>query len=295
MELLYNGTDITEQTRVLRCELSQYLSGRVDELTITFDNGDNTWTKWGPAFGDTIAVSEQYTRSGTLYVAAVTPKSGMMTLRAAAMKYVHSGHTKEWKNIRFRQLVETRGTELGLSTEFYGVTDQTYPLVHQNGSDLAFLSELCRLEGCVMMVSDGILRVVSYDYLSKMDTSSYTLDAFHARLYDRPYYTGAEVTDGSITGRSGDTSGEIVTLETEQALSSLAEANRFARNALSHANFSRKGGEAYADALWSEMMPGSKVLVNCDYWEGRPVIVTRVRHDLYRMKSKVWFSLMKGD
>lgn len=293
MELYYNDVDIFNSVRVLRCELDQYLSGHIDTLTISFDDSQAVWGQWAPKCGDKLSIVEEYAKSGNMYIAAITPKKGVMTLRCAAITNVKSGHEQEWKDIKLKQLIDEKAKGLGLSTEYYEVEDQKYKKVKQEGNDLAFLEEYCVYEGCGFIVSDGILRVISHEYLDKMETSTYTLRASELRVTDTPYLTGCSITDGDITGKAGDESGEVLTLKTERKFESISEANRFAKNSLAYANLDRKGGEAYSDKLITEFAPGSKILLDSDYWTERPVIITHVRHDLYRRKSKLWFRCVK--
>lgn len=293
MEFIYNEVDITGQTSILRVELEQYLNGHIDTITAVFDDSAGDWSKWRPAVGDRIQANEGYAKSGTMYIHSLEPRSNAMSLKGTSLKYLKTGHTKRWNNVSFLQLLKIRAQELGLTPEYYGITDQTYDYVEQDGGDLAFLDELCRLEGCGFMINNGVIRFISLDYLESMDVSDYTLDAYNNRNIDLPYYTGAVVTDGTIEGKAGNDRGERVRLTTKQKLQSISEANRFAENVLKYANTSRKTGVVYMDQLLSEFAPGSKVYLNCDYWQKKPVIITRIRHDLYRMKSKVFFRLTK--
>lgn len=291
MELYYNDVDIFNSVSVMRCELDQYLSGHVDTLTVSFDDSRAEWGKWAPQFGDKLNIIEEYAKSGYMYIHSLTPRNGVMTIRAAALKYIKSGHEQSWKDIKLKQIIDERAQGLGLTAEYLEVEDQKYDAVEQDGGDLAFLDNLCRLEGCGFMVNDGILRVISYDYLDKMETSTYNLDAFDIRIHDLPYYSGCSITDGDKTGKAGDESGELIRLKTDKKLMSISQANRYAENSLRFANFGRKGGEVYSDRLLSMFAPGSKIKLQSDYWYDKPVIITHVRHDLYRMKSKLWFRL----
>lgn len=293
MELFYNDVDIFDKVRILRCELDQYLSGHVDTLTISFDDSQAVWGQWAPKHGDKISITEEYTKSGNMYIVALTPRNGVMTIRCAAITNIKSGHEQEWKDIRLKQLIDEKAKGLGLKAEYYDVEDQKYNKVKQEGNDLAFLEEYCIYEGCGFMVNDGILRVIAHDYLEKMETSTYTLRASEIRVTDLPYLSGCSITDGDITGKAGDESSEVLTLKTNRKFESISEANRFAKNSLTYANLDRKGGEAYADKLITEFAPGSKVTIDSDYWTDKPVIITHVRHDLYRRKSKLWFRLAK--
>ena len=293
MELYYNDVDITDKVRVIKCELDQYLSGHIDTLTISFDDSRAEWGKWAPAFGDKINISEDYAKSGYMYIHSLTPRNGVMTIRAAAVKYIKSGHEQEWKDVKLKQIIDERAKGLGLTAEYFDVEDQQYDKVKQDEGDFAFLEKLCRLEGCGFMVSNGILRVISNKYIDSMEAANYTLDAFEIRIKDLPYYSGCTITDGDKTGKAGDESGEIIRLKTDKKFMSLSQANRFAENSLEFANFDRKGGEAYSDKLLSMFAPGSKVKLQSDYWQEKPIIITPVRHDLYRMKTKLWFRLVK--
>lgn len=295
MEIIYQDVDITKNsTPLIRCELDQYLSDHIDTMTVIFDNNEGSWTNWAPKVGDKIRCKEEYCDSGNMYIHSIEPCENTMVLKAASLKYIKSGHTHTWEDIHFKQLIDQRASDLGLKVEYLGVTDQEYGAVEQDGSDLSFINELCKLEGCGFMITDGVMRVISYDYMEKLPVSSYTINALKHRSHDMPYYTGCMVTDGKTYGKAGDESGEIVKLDTPHEIASIAEANRFAENALKYANFKRKYGEIYADTLLSTIRPGSKVTLKSDYWN-KPIIVTHTRHELRSMKSKIFFRLCREE
>lgn len=294
MELLYNGVDIFEQIRIKKVILEQYLSGHVDTIKATFDNSDEKWTKWSPKPGDTIEINEKYAQSGLMYIQSIVPENDDITLIAAPIRRIQDGKDRNWINISFFQLIKYMAAEIGLTPEFYGATDQRYGQVAQMGeSNLTFLKNLCEIEGCGLMVNNGILRVISYDYLKKMETSPYLFEAINKRIYDQDYYSGCEVSDGIITGKSGDSSGEVLYFRTDMPINSIGTANRFANNMLHVANLKRKGGSAMVDKLFTELMTGSKVQISCGYWTEKDVLITRVRYDLFNEKTKIWFSVLE--
>ncbi len=293
MELYYKDVDILSQVQVLRCELKQNLFDELNTLTITFNDKENKWSKWRPQPEDKLRVTEDFLKSGNMYVYAVKPKSGMMTLKAASVKYLQDCHKQEWTDIGLKELIDLRANDLGLKTEYYGFQNQTYKSVKQDGSDLVFLAERCQLEGCGFMVEDGILRVISYDYLKEIPTANTTLEAFDSRVEDKSFYAGCKVSDGTITGKAGNENGEVLIADTACELDSIQQANRFASNMLKYGNFGRKMGVMYSDSLLSQFAPGSKIYINCGYWENIPVIISKARHDLYNMKSKLWFVRME--
>lgn len=295
MKLIYNGTDIAETAKLVRCELEQYLTGHVGTLSMKFNNSDGMWTGWAPVPGDVVRVSEEYADSGTMIVHNILPGWNDITIRAAAVRYIKEGQEKRWKNVSFMQLIRYIASRTSLTPEFYGVEDHVYRMAEQKGEgDLAFLDSLCKLEGCCLQVFDGRLIVISGEYLESIAEPQYTIEAETARIHDDDYFSGCVVSDGNITGKYGTQNGEVISFRPNAPLSSIGEANRFAKNMLAYHNNECKGGEVLLDTLITEIMPGSKVLFTCRYWEKKPILITRTRHDLARKKTKVWFRLTGG-
>lgn len=292
MELKYNDTDITDMTTVRRVEVTQYLCDHLDTMTISFDNKTQLWTGWAPQMGDRIRATEEYADSGNLYVMDIRPEGDAMILGCAAVRKVHAGHVHSWEKISFKQILQHLADDNGLAVEYYGVEDQKYNAAMQSGeNDYKFINELCRLEGCIYMITDGVIKVISNEYIKAMPVSDFTLETGTARLYDNEFFTGCQVTDGQTTGKAGNDTGDIAYLKTGKRLESIGEANRFAANMLDYYNRGRKGGSAMADQLITQLMPGSKIKLTCEYWTDQPVVISRVRHDYLKEKTKIWFYL----
>lgn len=294
MDIVYNGAAITDMTRVRRLEVTQYLYDHLDTMTVSFDNKMSLWTEWAPKTGDKIRVTESYGDSGDMYVTGIRPEGDAMILDAAAVKKVHAGHVHSWKDITFKQILKHLADDNGLELKYYDVSDQKYKGAVQSGeNDYKFINELCRLEGCVFTVNSGVLNVISNDYIADLPVNDYTFDAATGRYYDNDYYTGCEVTDGNIIGKAGNDSGDVAYLQTKKKLESIGEANRFAANMLEYYNRKCKGGNVMTDSLITELMPGSKIKITCEYWTEHPVVIYRTRHDYLKEKTKFWFYLVK--
>ena len=292
MKLLYNNTEITDLTRILRCEIEQYLEEHVDTMTIAFDNSQDLWTGWGPKRGDKIRMSEGYVDSGEMVVITVRPENGKMVLDAAPLLDFQGGQIKAYKKVSFTQIAREVAKRLGLKLTMYGVKEQKYEGVEQKGeSDLIFFNNLCKLEGCSFIVSDGKMLVMSREYLSKLQPADYTLDITSCRINDDDYYTYCTVTDGITTGKAGDKKGQATELSTDRKLESIGQANRFAENMLYYLNKNRKGGSVLADSLLDAAMVGTKLKISCGYWTDKEAMITRARYDLIRNTTKLWFRL----
>ena len=295
MKLVYEGAEITDKmTTIRRCELNQYLDGHIDTMTIAFDNSQGQWTGWAPKRGDTLQASDDHVNSGKMVVATVRQEGAEMVLDCAPLLNHQIGQVKGWKNASFTQLARNAGARLGLTVKFYDVSDHKYEGIEQKGeSDLIFLSNLCRLEGCSMMVSDGTLRIMSEAYLDSLEMSDYTLLADDCRITDQEYYTGCEVCDGKIAGKAGSGKGEKTYFSTDRKLESIGQANRFAANMLRYANRDRKSGSVLCGSVLDTLMPGSKIKMTNDYWNDKPVIITRARYYLIKQQTKLWFRLLE--
>ena len=292
MEIKYNDTDITEMTRVRRLEVTQYLFDHLDTMTISFDNATSLWTGWAPKIGDRIRVTEGYADSGDMYVMSIRPDGDAMILMCVAVKQLHAGHVHRWEKISFKQILQHLADDNGLDIEYYSVEDQKYKAVTQSGeNDYKFINELCKLEGCFYTITNGIIKVISNDYLKSLPVTDFIFETTTARCIDNEYFTGCEVTDGTTIGKAGSDSGGVAYLQTKKVLESIGEANRFAENMLDYFNRDCKGGTAMADSFISELMPGSKIKITTAYWTEQPVVVSRVRHDYLNGKTKIWFYL----
>jgi hypothetical protein len=289
MELKYNDADISDLTTTTRAELTQYLNDHVDTLTLAFANRDGTWTGWKPARGDTVTVTEGNAKSGIMKVMTVRPENGEMILDCVPILELQAGEAHAWKDVTFSQLAKAKAKRLGLVLEMYGIEDQKYKNIIQNGeSDLTFMHNLCNLEGVEMMISDSRMRLISDDYIAKIEDSQYVINAQTYRVFDNDYFKRCEITDGEITGKAGK-DGAGVYLKTDRKLESIGQANRFAANMLTLYNNRQKGGNITVDEMLDYVMAGSKLQITCDYWEKKTVVVTAVRFDFIKPRTKIWF------
>ncbi|MBQ3051929.1 MAG: hypothetical protein IJC96_08565, partial [Clostridia bacterium] len=100
-----------------------------------------------------------------------------------------------------------------------------------------------------------------------------------------------EVKNGSIVGTFTSGQGDkALRTVLPLAMSSEAEATRFAQNLLRDANKGMTTATIYTDYMARNIAPGSNVMLNTEGasgWDGK-AFVTQVRHDYVKTKSKIW-------
>lgn len=297
MKVIYEGVDIYRDISVNRCFHTMYAERHADELLLRLNDTRQLWQRWNPKKGDKIAVEDGNAKTGTMFIDSITPSSGFLTLRAYSMPpTVKDKRSKSWEQVKFLQLVNEIAETHGLAVLTYGVDDQTYGFVTQNNEpDFDFLYKRCILEGVAFIVYDEQLILYSQSFMEAKPagtelkiTNGY---AFEYKDDGDKAYTSAEVKNGSIRGSFSTTSGSKgLSTVLPLAMSSEAEANRFAQNLLRDANKNMTTAIIYTDYMTRDIAPGSNVTLNTEGasgWDGK-AFVTQVRHDYMKNKSKLW-------
>ena len=79
---------------------------------------------------------------------------------------------------------------------------------------------------------------------------------------------------------------------TQEPLSSIEEARRFASNILDEKNRGLRTGVIYSNDLLPELTAGTKFTVDTPPYRDRLAVATHVRHDLQGRKTKTWFRVI---
>lgn len=301
MDVIYNGTDITEDIYITKAEYEVFLGHHADKLMLAIDSSDDATEGWGFKPGDTIQVKEDSLDSGDMTVYRIGYEDGATVVYASAITARHERKKNVWNKIGFKALVKELAGTLGCDTEFYGMDDDfVYDKVTQDDvDDLEFLNYRCWLEGCILIVYKGVIKVINEDWLESQPVSTYRLDASDEtmRTRDNSYLEKCTVydKDRATTGAYSEDSGSGgMSMTLNFPFTSIEEARRFAKNILRNENRKKKTGVIYSNEVMTDIMAGNLLTVNCGDWKDRPVTITHVRYDLENQTTKIWFRLIGG-
>ena len=298
MKLLYNETDITNDVSVNYCVHEMYAEKQADTLVIRFNDLKGIWSKWNPADGDVLRLTEGAGDTGKMFIHSMKPQNGYFTIRAMSMP--KSGATKRsrsWEGVRFLQLANEIAEDHGLAFRSYGCVDQVYPYLKQdNEGDFALFSRLCMLEGCQMLIYDGKLLAYNEQYIeSKTPIGSEVDENTNFSYQDNRSgcYGSCEVSGGSYFGKftaPGAKNTTILRPDKPIMVTSNSEAARFAKGLLRNENkyghtgqFTRPLLTGYAAASLLKLKT-----VKASAWDGT-VFVYKVRHDFIKNTSTLYF------
>lgn len=299
MKLYYNGTDIYNDVSVNYCVHEMHAERQSDTLVIRFDDPNGLWSKWNPAAGDEIRLTEGASDTGKMFVHSIKPENGLFTIRAMSMP--RSGGTKKsksWEGVRFLQLGREIAGNHGLTFQSYGCTDQLYPYLKQeNETDFALFSRLCALEGCQMLIYDGKLLAYNEQYIESQDpTGTLEVDKSEAFTYQdnrSGCYGSCEISGGSYSG--GFTAPDAVNASVFRPdrpvlVTSNAEAARFAKGMLRSANKYGRAGQLSRSLLTDYAAASLLRLKNpkASAWDDI-VFVHKVRHDFVGKTTTLYF------
>lgn len=305
MKLIYQGVDIWPSVSLNACVHEMQANGRSDSLVVRFNDTKSLWNKWNPVKGEQVELIEGAARTGKMFVSGIEPENGLYTLRAMSMPLSGENiNNRSWEAIGFLQLGQDIATQHGLGFAYYGVKDQIYPYLTQNGmTDFEFYLQRCQLEGCGMLIFDGKLIVYNEQYMEGLQPTA-TLEIGDDGVFE--YYDNSALSYGSAEISSGKYKGSFTApkgnaariLRPRNAIycTSNAEAMRYAKGLLRAAN-----KDSYTGTIKRSLMLGyaAASLINikttkASSWNGS-VFVNRVRHDYIKGETKFFFrKLLEG-
>lgn len=159
--LYYNGTDVTEESKVSACIMHDRAGGEADYLTAIFSDSLDQWPAWGPQRGDTMRLVDGDFNSGELFVDDPQLQNGSFRVEALSTPVTAKRQkTRIWREVHLMGMINDVAQGCGLSVQTYGVSDYTYSAISQNSeTDLAFLARVCAREGYAVKVTGGALVV----------------------------------------------------------------------------------------------------------------------------------------
>lgn len=301
MNVIYNGTDITDDILVNRAEYDTFLGHHADKIMVAIDSSDDATEGWGFKAGDTIRIKEDALDSGKMTVYRVDYEDGDTVVHAAAIQNTHERKKNVWNKISFKELTKSLAKSLGCDVEYYGLDDEfVYDKVTQdNMDDLEFLNYRCWLEGCILIVYKGVIKIINEDWLEGQPVSTYRLEASDEtmRTRDGNYLEKCTVydKDRATTGTYSEDSGSgAMSMTFDFPFTSIDEARRFAKNILRNENRKKKTGVIYSNEVMTDILAGNLLTVSCGDWKDKPVAITHVRYDFENQQTKIWFRLIGG-
>lgn len=302
LKVIYEGRDIYPDVAVGRCWADSCAWGRLDRLTVDFGDTRNLWDSWGPKEGDRIAVEDGAARTGQMLVASVVPQSSHFTVTAYPVpREARDRRCKSWERVKLSQLLAEAAGRHGLTWSMYGLDDYEYSYVEQdNESDLAFLDRRLTLEGASMVVYDGTLVAYSGAWAEGQETAG-SLEVVPGVDYefrdDSPRMWGScTVTDGTTSGTFAAGDGKALVKVLPFRISSVGEAERFAKGLLREANRESVMLTVRTDSMLRQYAAGSVLDLDASSaasWSGK-AFVARMRHDYFDAKCKVWLTRPLG-
>lgn len=305
MKLYYKNTDIYKDVSVNYCVHEMYAEKQADTLVIRFNDTKGVWSKWNPATGDAIRLTEGASNTGKMFIHSMTSENGLFTIRAMSMpKSCSTKKSKTWEGVRFLQLGNEIAKNNGLTFQNYGCKDHVYPsLKQERETDVALFSRVCMLEGYQMLIYDGKLLAYNEQYIESQPPAA-TLEIgdngnFSYEDNRAVCFGSCEISSGKYSGRfKAPNAINTAVLRPDKAIpvTSNSEAARFAKGLLRNANKYGRTGK-FSKSLLTGYAAASLVRLKtkkASAWDGT-VFVYKVRHDFVGNKSTLYFrDLLEG-
>ncbi len=297
MRLFYENTDITETVKIHEAIFWDCIGHEADRLKLVFSDTEGLWSSWRPAKGDRLVLKDSHFSTGVMYIDQITKYSGTYALEAVSVPLsARNKKTQSWQNMRLFRLAEDLSSRNSLSLKVYGAQNHLYDSITQfEESDLAFLNRVCCREGYVLKVTDG--SIVLYDEkqleaspATELDLQNVGEDYLFTRQTVGMYSIGI-VKYFSFSGeyteyRAQDnavTSGCI--LERVERVSSQAEAERWAKGYLWHANKMEYQG-CFNIPFESSYSAGT--VLGITELSPSKYLIHRITHDFVKQRSTVY-------
>lgn len=177
MQLIYNGTDITEDVDVVKAIHRDVSGGRCDCLELVLENAA-AWYRWQPQTDDTLRLTKESYDTGDLYLNTILPEAGRYRLLATSTpSAARRKANKTYENMKLSDIVASCAAECGMDSALYGVDGNiTFPfLLRFKESAPAFLSRILTWEGAVLKAYAGRLMAISIDAMQNM-TAGQTIE-----------------------------------------------------------------------------------------------------------------------
>lgn len=242
--LIYQGIDIIDSVEVGIASYDTIADcTQADTLRLTFSTKDDGWANWRPVIGDTAEYKRDGASTGLMYVYDFDVQKTYTTLYLSSMPPAVSApanQSKKWEKIYLSQIGGDIAGKYGMAFELMQMEDIFYDAkqVNKGQSDAAFLGELAKQEGAVLVFYDGRIIMASEKEMESQEPV-YALD-MEGTTYDcvdqsDSVYGRATVKSGAYVGifearEGGELSVQGIRVSSEE------EAIRAAKGNLRNAN-----------------------------------------------------------
>ncbi len=242
MQISYDNVDITNKINLLDLIYTDNAGGLFDSLEITFGNKNNEWYAWQPEFNKQLAFSHNNITSGNMYIDEKTGGIDTYELSALSGKHTYKQvYSNTFENISLIEITSNIARKHKLNCALYDINNYTYKRLDQvNISDFEFLHSVCMREGYNIKIYNDNLIV--YDECKRNKSAPvrtiYSHDWLGSISYNesKPIYLACCVTFKDISQTVGDSKTSDILTYTDIPVSSIDEAQRFAKNLLYQQN-----------------------------------------------------------
>lgn len=267
-QLFYNGKDISDAVELAELEIQDSYGDQADAIDARMINSENQWSDWKPQKGDSLSVTYDGYRSGTMWIDRIRQEDGNILLGAVSLPPdAKTKRTQIWEGISFPALAAEKAARYGLSVQLYGVPGFSYSRLDQMGrGDFGFLQERAMLEGCTIKLQDNCLIVCSDPWLEAQPAAA-VIEA--SNFIEEPYfsdsagdtYRSCTICWQACVGSFEDSGASGPNLMiSDYPVFSISEAQRFAKNILRNHNRKEIVGEI-AISLNTKMTAGNNISI----------------------------------
>lgn len=293
MKLLFEGVDITSQVNINKADATDCSGMQADSLDIVFEDTSKAWSEWGPQKGNTIRIVDQDYDTGVMFIDEIIQSQGLYALKALSTPLsVKVKKSQRWQEIRFGKVANDIAIRNGLKLSTYEISDYLYDSISQmNENDLDFLNRICIREGYSLKISNQNLIIYDERIREKVSPTEYNWFELESPLFEKQscgvykaclvkYLTLSGEYIKCLTADQTILAGGV--LEKNICVSSAAEAERWAKGFLWHANKYETLG-----SFSLPFQPGLSAasVISVPQITPSKFFISRIRHDFINQKS----------
>lgn len=296
MNLIYENKEI--QLITSSCILNDNICRKLDDLKITFSDTKEEYRKWPFEKNNIIEIKDNNFSTGLMRVDSCGLSNGKYFITALPIKkIIKEKKTRAWENINFKKLLADIAKECNMNIYFYGVDfDYKYSRIDQvEVNNIKFIDYICKLEGCILKITDNKLIVISEKYINEQ-ISVITLDPSY---FIQSYLFGSTSNnifksciikyygENYIEGKYELNNNYDDCLKLKIPVQSIEEANRFCKNILYSYNKYETTGK-FVIRKNTELAAGNVITIDkIGVFSGKYVI-DKISHNITGDKSTVY-------
>lgn len=245
MEIYYQGKNISRVVNITKCIHRDVASGRADSLEIEFDHAA-AWFSWRPEKDDTIQIVNGSYDTGRLYLNTILPQGDHYRIIATSLPSLAA--RRAWfsfENATLEDILNRCSAECGMKYKLYGVDGRiryAY-ILRRNEGCAALLNRLAQWEGLFLKAYNGVFRAIGMEYAQDQEpvqriTATPDQDGIRYTRQENGSYAALTVSTpyAQVTAKDAARAGGITKIITDLPARNAAEAGRWARGLLKHAN-----------------------------------------------------------